>query len=153
MLIGERLRKLREGKELSQGDIENRSGVLRAYISRVEHGHTIPTILTLEKIASALEVPLGPCGNGVAAGRFALVALPRALSAPAALSGTAVACGKSFRLTASGPYRKTTIKSLQKCSSKPSLADISIWQKTGHFYFALTEAKELPLSKVAARSW
>ena len=58
MLIGERLRKLREEKKLSQGDIERRSGVLRAYISRVEHGHTTPTIQTLEKIASALEIPL-----------------------------------------------------------------------------------------------
>jgi transcriptional regulator with XRE-family HTH domain len=58
MLIGKRLRKLREEKKLSQGDIENRSGVLRAYISRVEHGHTTPTIQTLEKLASALEIPL-----------------------------------------------------------------------------------------------
>jgi transcriptional regulator with XRE-family HTH domain len=62
------LRKLREGKKLSQGDIESRSGVLRAYISRVENGHTIPTIQTLEKIASALEVLLGPGGNGEPAG-------------------------------------------------------------------------------------
>jgi transcriptional regulator with XRE-family HTH domain len=58
MLIGERLRKLREEKKLSQGDIEKRTGLLRAYISRVEHGHTTPTIQTLEKIARALEVPL-----------------------------------------------------------------------------------------------
>jgi transcriptional regulator with XRE-family HTH domain len=58
MLIGDRLRKLREEKKLSQGDIEKRTGLLRAYISRVEHGHTTPTIQTLEKIARALEVPL-----------------------------------------------------------------------------------------------
>lgn len=58
MRIGERLRRLREEKKLSQGDIENRSGLLRAYISRVEHGHVTPTIETLEKIAGALETPL-----------------------------------------------------------------------------------------------
>jgi transcriptional regulator with XRE-family HTH domain len=58
MLIGKRLRKLREEKNLSQGDVEDRSGVLRAYISCMEHGHVTPTIQTLEKIAGALEVPL-----------------------------------------------------------------------------------------------
>ncbi len=58
MLIGDRLRVLREAKKLSQGDIEKRSGLLRAYLSRVENGHTIPSIETLEKLARALEVPL-----------------------------------------------------------------------------------------------
>jgi transcriptional regulator with XRE-family HTH domain len=58
MIIGERLRTLREEKNLSQGDIEKRTGLLRCYISRVENGHTVPAIETLEKIARALEVPL-----------------------------------------------------------------------------------------------
>jgi transcriptional regulator with XRE-family HTH domain len=58
MVIGERLRELRESKKLSQGDIEKRTGLLRCYISRVENGHTIPNIETLEKCARALEVPL-----------------------------------------------------------------------------------------------
>jgi transcriptional regulator with XRE-family HTH domain len=58
MLISERLRKLREEKKLSQGDIEHRTGLLRAYISRVEHGHVMPSIDTLEKLARALEIPL-----------------------------------------------------------------------------------------------
>ena len=58
MVIGERLRELREQKNLSQGDIEQRSGLLRCYISRVENGHTVPSIETLEKMARALEVPL-----------------------------------------------------------------------------------------------
>ena len=58
MLIGERLRELREDKKLSQGDIEKRTGLLRCYISRVENGHTVPAIETLEKCARALEVPL-----------------------------------------------------------------------------------------------
>jgi transcriptional regulator with XRE-family HTH domain len=58
MIIGHRLRGLREGKDLSQGDIEKRTGLLRCYISRVENGHTVPAIETLEKMARALEVPL-----------------------------------------------------------------------------------------------
>lgn len=58
MMIGERLRKLREEKKLSQGDIEKRTGLLRCYISRVENGHTVPSVETLEKLARALELPL-----------------------------------------------------------------------------------------------
>lgn len=58
MVIGDRLRALREERELSQGDIEKRTGLLRCYISRVENGHTVPAIETLEKMARALEVPL-----------------------------------------------------------------------------------------------
>jgi len=58
MLIGQRLRELRESKNLSQGDIQKRTGLLRCYSSRVENGHTVPTIETLEKYAGALEVPL-----------------------------------------------------------------------------------------------
>ena len=58
MIIGARLREMREAKQLSQGDIEQRTGLLRCYISRVENGHTVPAIETLEKMARALEVPL-----------------------------------------------------------------------------------------------
>ena len=58
MIIGERLRALREEKKFSQGDIEKRTGLLRCYISRVENGHTVPAIETLEKMARSLEVPM-----------------------------------------------------------------------------------------------
>jgi transcriptional regulator with XRE-family HTH domain len=58
MVIGDKLRDLRERKNLSQGDIEKRTGLLRCYISRVENGHTVPAIETLEKMARAMEVPL-----------------------------------------------------------------------------------------------
>jgi len=58
MQIGERLRELREAKKLSQGDIEQRTGLLRCYVSRVENGHTVPAIETLEKFARALDVPM-----------------------------------------------------------------------------------------------
>ena len=58
MLIGDRLRALREQKNLSQGHIEKRTGLLRCYVSRVENGHTVPSVSTLEKWARALDVPL-----------------------------------------------------------------------------------------------
>ena len=58
MVIGDRLRELREQKKLSQGDIEKRTGLLRCYISRVENGHTVPAVATLEKLARAFEVPM-----------------------------------------------------------------------------------------------
>jgi len=58
MVIGDRLKTLREAKDLSQGDIEKRTGLLRCYVSRVENGHTVPSVETLEKFARALELPL-----------------------------------------------------------------------------------------------
>jgi transcriptional regulator with XRE-family HTH domain len=58
MVIGERLKAIREQKKMSQGDIEKRTGLLRCYISRVENGHTVPAIETLEKMARAMEVPM-----------------------------------------------------------------------------------------------
>jgi transcriptional regulator with XRE-family HTH domain len=58
MLIADRLRQLRIEKDLSQGDIEKRTGLLKCYVSRVECGHTVPAVETLEKFANALEVPM-----------------------------------------------------------------------------------------------
>src|SRR5271156_5119513 len=58
MIIGDRLKQLREDKNLSQGDMEKRMGLLRCYTSRVENGHTTPSVETLEKMARALEIPL-----------------------------------------------------------------------------------------------
>ncbi len=58
MKIGQKLRELRRGKHFSQGDIEKKTGLLRCYVSRVEKGHTIPNIETLEKFANGLGIPL-----------------------------------------------------------------------------------------------
>ena len=58
MIIGDRLRAMREEKNLSQGDIEKRTDLLRCYISRVENGHAVPAIETLAKLARAMEIPL-----------------------------------------------------------------------------------------------
>ena len=66
MVIGKRIRQLREMRKLSQGDIEETTGLLRCYISRVENGHTVPSLETLERFAGALGVPLYQlfCENG-----------------------------------------------------------------------------------------
>jgi transcriptional regulator with XRE-family HTH domain len=58
MEIGNRLRIFREARNLSQGDVEKSTGLLRCYISRVENGHTVPAVETLEKFARALDVPM-----------------------------------------------------------------------------------------------
>ena len=67
MNIGETIRNYRLQKGMSQGDIEKRTGLLRCYLSRVENGHTIPSLDTLAKIATAMELPLAQFfheGNG-----------------------------------------------------------------------------------------
>ena len=56
--IGETIRNYRLQKGMSQGDIEKRTGLLRCYLSRVENGHTIPSLDTLSKIAGAMEIAL-----------------------------------------------------------------------------------------------
>jgi len=58
MVIGLRLRQLREQKAMSQGDVEKATGLLRCYTSRVENGHTVPSLETLERYAAAFKVPL-----------------------------------------------------------------------------------------------
>jgi transcriptional regulator with XRE-family HTH domain len=58
MMLGVRLKEIREDKKLSQGDIERISGLKRCYVSRVENGHTVPAVETLEKMARALGVPM-----------------------------------------------------------------------------------------------
>ncbi|HWO37431.1 MAG TPA: helix-turn-helix transcriptional regulator [Candidatus Acidoferrum sp.] len=58
MVIGKRVKALREQKNMSQGDIQKRAGLLRCYISRVENGHTVPSVDTLERLAQALQIPM-----------------------------------------------------------------------------------------------
>ncbi len=57
-MIGERIRNVRQQQGLSQKHIEERTGLLRCYVSRVENGHTVPSLETLERFAWALGVPL-----------------------------------------------------------------------------------------------
>src|ERR1700677_4049398 len=56
--IGATIRDFRLQRGMSQGDIEKRTGLLRCYLSRVENGHTVPSLETLQKIAAALDLPL-----------------------------------------------------------------------------------------------
>src|SRR3984885_6964659 len=56
--IGTTIRAFRLQKGMSQGDIEKRTGLLRCYLSRVENGHTVPSLETLAKIAEAMEISL-----------------------------------------------------------------------------------------------
>ena len=64
MNIGDTIRNFRLQKSMSQGDIEKRTGLLRCYLSRVENGHTIPSLDTLAKIASAMDIPLASFFSG-----------------------------------------------------------------------------------------
>ncbi|HEX7730556.1 MAG TPA: helix-turn-helix transcriptional regulator [Terracidiphilus sp.] len=63
MKIGTTIRAHRLQKGLSQGDIEKKTGLLRCYLSRVENGHTVPSLDTLSKIAGALELPIAQFFN------------------------------------------------------------------------------------------
>jgi transcriptional regulator with XRE-family HTH domain len=76
MNIGATIRTYRLQKGMSQGDIEKRTGLLRCYLSRVENGHTIPSLDTLAKIAHALDLPIGQF-FGENTGNGALRRLPR----------------------------------------------------------------------------
>src|SRR5215472_16517272 len=58
MLIGQKLREIREATKMSQMEIAEATGLVQPYVSRVENGHTIPGVETMEKWASALKIPL-----------------------------------------------------------------------------------------------
>jgi transcriptional regulator with XRE-family HTH domain len=58
MIIGDRIRAIREEKQICQVDLAVRAGLLRGYLSQVEGGEAVPDVQTLERIAAALEVPL-----------------------------------------------------------------------------------------------
>ena len=58
MNLGESIRKIRQAKGLSQGEMQKRTGILRSYLSRVENGHTVPSLATLQRLATAMDVAL-----------------------------------------------------------------------------------------------
>lgn len=111
MVIGARIRQLRKAKSLSQGDVEKRTGLLRCYLSRVENGHTVPSIETIEKLAGAFEIPLY---------RFFYEGMgaPR-ISKPTGHSGTVKLNGNSR----DAKY----IRNLQPCFAKMTAADLTIF--------------------------
>ena len=69
MKIGTTIRTHRLQKGLSQGDIEKKTGLLRCYLSRVENGHTVPSLDTLSKIALALDMPIAQFFDDESMGR------------------------------------------------------------------------------------
>lgn len=52
MTIGEAIRSVRLSAKLSQIDVESKSGIARSYLSRVENDHTLPSIETLDRLAT-----------------------------------------------------------------------------------------------------
>ena len=58
MNLGEAIKNIRLAKGLSQGEMQKRTGILRSYLSRVENGHTVPSLATLQRLASAMGVAL-----------------------------------------------------------------------------------------------
>jgi len=56
--VGARLRAERKSRNLSQADLERRTGLARCRLSWLENGRAVPTIETLEKISDALEIPV-----------------------------------------------------------------------------------------------
>ena len=79
MNLGEAIRKIRQTKGLSQGEMQKRTGILRSYLSRVENGHTVPSLATLQRLASAM---------GVALADFFAADGEAPLAAPAAADGS-----------------------------------------------------------------
>ncbi|HYL84669.1 MAG TPA: helix-turn-helix transcriptional regulator [Candidatus Angelobacter sp.] len=109
MIVGERLRSVREQKQLSQGDIEKRSGLLRCYISRVENGHTVPAVETLEKLARALEIPM-----------YELLYEGEEPPKPPTMSGGA---GSAEKLWGASGKEARYLRKLQQCLSRMNETD------------------------------
>ena len=107
MVIGARIRQLRESKRFSQGDVEKRTGLLRCYLSRVENGYTVPSVETVEKLARAFDIPLYRF--------FYEGAEPAKMSIPTA---------PSRRVELNGNSRDAKyIRRLQPCFAKMTLSD------------------------------
>ena len=56
--FGQNMKKIREAKKMSQGDIYRATKIERAYISNLESGKQNPTLETIAKIATALKVEI-----------------------------------------------------------------------------------------------
>jgi transcriptional regulator with XRE-family HTH domain len=58
-LFQQRLRKFRRAKGLSQGELEERIGKERNYITRLETGRIRPPLDVVSQIAEELRIPIG----------------------------------------------------------------------------------------------
>lgn len=57
--LGKNLKRIRVQKGISQGDISKSLGVSRGFVSNIENGKTNPTLATIARLASALNVSSG----------------------------------------------------------------------------------------------
>ena len=60
VVVGRRVKLLREGLNLSLRDLAERSGVSAPMLSQVERGETSPTLAVAERIAAGLELHAVP---------------------------------------------------------------------------------------------
>ena len=56
--VGERIRSLRQKREMTLQQLSEQAGVSVGMLSQMERGRSSPTIRTLQRVADALEVPL-----------------------------------------------------------------------------------------------
>ena len=111
--------------------------VEQGYLTQAEAGQRVQ--VSARQVRPGLRGGAG--GGRTAARRYPLGPLPRLLSQPAARPQPAA--GSPFRPTAYRACRAAkpeTETQVHSPSRSPSEEDISIGQKMGHFYFALTEA-------------
>jgi|SRR5215469_12874745 len=58
MFLGDRLRFLRDRKQITLRQFAQRSGLSQSLLLRVENGHAVPDMEQIEHLAAALEVPV-----------------------------------------------------------------------------------------------
>src|SRR2546430_34405 len=56
--LGARLRHARERRRLSLGDVSDRTGLSRGFLSRVERDKTSPSVASLVSVCEAISLPL-----------------------------------------------------------------------------------------------
>jgi transcriptional regulator with XRE-family HTH domain len=57
--LGKRIRTMRERNNISQEELGHRAKLHRTYVGAIERGERNPSVLSLKKIADALNVKLG----------------------------------------------------------------------------------------------
>ncbi len=57
--LGQNLKRIRNKKGISQGDITRALGMPKSFVSSIENGRTNPTLATIAKLAKAIGVSVG----------------------------------------------------------------------------------------------
>ncbi len=57
--FGEKIRRLRQGNHMSLGDLAEKVKTSRSFLSQLEQGKTLPSLVTLKAIAAAFDVTIG----------------------------------------------------------------------------------------------